>query len=125
MIAPVSVSMRCASRIPTRYDLSLPGNQQKLEAADALAQLAEAAGVSLVHLAVAWVINNPAVTSAIIGPRTMDQLTSQLGATEVALDSDLLDRIDEIVPAGTTFNPSDSGYQPPMVADPHARRREG
>ena len=114
-----------ASRIPTRYDLSLPGNQQKLEAADALAQLAEAAGVSLVHLAVAWVINNPAVTSAIIGPRTMDQLTSQLGATEVALDSDLLDRIDEIVPAGTTFNPSDSGYQPPMVADPHARRREG
>ena len=71
-----------ASRIPTRYDLSLPGNQQKLEAADALAQLAEDAGMSLVHLAVAWVLNNPAVTSAIIGPRTMEQLTTQLGATE-------------------------------------------
>ena len=69
------------------------------------------------HLAVAWVLNNPAVTSAIIGPRTMEQLTTQLGATDVVLDSDLLDRIDEIVPPGTTFNPSDSGYQPPMVAD--------
>ena len=114
-----------ASRIPTRYDLSLPGNQQKLEAAEALAQLAESAGVSLVHLAVAWVLNNPAVTSAIIGPRTMEQLTTQLGATDVVLDSDLLDRIDEIIPPGTTFNPSDSGYQPPMVADPRARRRNG
>ena len=73
--------------------------------------------MTLVHLAVAWVLNNPAVTSAIIGPRTMEQLTTQLGATEVALDSDLLDRIDEIVPPGTTFNSADSGYQPPMVAD--------
>jgi len=114
-----------ANRIPTRYDLSLPGNQQKLDAADALAQVAEDAGMSLVHLAVAWVLNNPAVTSAIIGPRTMEQLTTQLGAADVTLDSDLLDRIDEIVPPGTTFNPSDSGYQPPMVADPHRRRRHG
>jgi aryl-alcohol dehydrogenase-like predicted oxidoreductase len=114
-----------ANRIPTRYDLSLPGNQQKLDAADALAQVAEDAGMSLVHLAVAWVLNNPAVTSAIIGPRTMEQLTTQLGAADVTLDSDLLDRIDEIVPPGTTFNPSDAGYQPPMVADPHRRRRQG
>jgi len=114
-----------AARIPTRYDLSLPGNQQKLEAADALAQVADEAGISLVHLAVAWVLNNPAVTSAIIGPRTMEQLTTQLGATDVALDADLLDRIDEIVPPGTTFNPSDAGYQPPMVADPQRRRRQG
>jgi aryl-alcohol dehydrogenase-like predicted oxidoreductase len=114
-----------ANRIPTRYDLTLPGNQQKLDAADALAQVAEDAGMSLVHLAVAWVLNNPAVTSAIIGPRTMEQLTTQLGAADVTLDSDLLDRIDEIVPPGTTFNPSDAGYQPPMVADLQRRRRHG
>ena len=77
------------------------------------------------HLAVAWVLNNPAVTSAIIGPRTMEQLTTQLGATELTLTPDLLDRIDEIVPPGTTFNPADAGYQVPMVANPKRRRRVG
>ena len=77
------LTSRRASRIPDRYDLTKLENQRKLEAADALAKLAEEAGLSLVHLAVAWVINNPAVTSAIIGPRTMDQLTSQLGAADV------------------------------------------
>ena len=85
---------------PTRYDLDEPGNQQKLEAADALGKLADDAGMPLVHLAVAWVLRNPAVTSAIIGPRTMEQLTTQLGAADVDLDDDVLDRIDEIVPPG-------------------------
>src|SRR4051794_3862629 len=75
-----------ADRIPGRYDLSDPNNQRKLEAADALARLAEEAGMSLIHLAIAFVINHPAVTAAIIGPRTMEQLESQLGADEVALD---------------------------------------
>ena len=69
-----------ARRVPQRYDLADPGNQAKLDAAEALATLADEAGLSLVHLAVAWVINNPAVTSAIIGPRTMEQLVTQLGA---------------------------------------------
>ena len=114
-----------ANRIPARYDLSLPGNQRKLDAADALAALADEAGLSLVHLAVAWVLNNRAVTSAIIGPRTMEQLTTQIGAADVVLDADLLDRIDDIVPPGTVFNPADAGYQPPMVADPKWRRRVG
>jgi aryl-alcohol dehydrogenase-like predicted oxidoreductase len=102
---------------------SKPENQKKLEAADALAVVAEKAGLSLVHMAVAWVINNPAVTSAIIGPRTMEQLTSQLGAADVQLDADVLDQIDEIVPPGTNFNWADAGYMPPMVADPRKRRR--
>ena len=75
------------ARCPTRYDLSDPGNQRKLDAADALAQLADEAGLSLIQLALAWVINHPAVTSAIIGPRTMEQLESQLGADEVVLDA--------------------------------------
>ena len=114
---------RRASRVPDRYDLSVPGNQAKLDAADALGDLAEGAGLSLVHLAVAWVINNPAVTSAIIGPRTMDQLTSQLGAADVQLSADVLDRIDEIVPPATNFTWADAGYTPPMVAEASVRRR--
>jgi aryl-alcohol dehydrogenase-like predicted oxidoreductase len=112
-----------ATRLPGRYDLSLPVNQRKLEAADALAGLADEAGVPLVHLAIAFVIRHPAVTSAIIGPRTMEQLTSQLGAADLTLDQKLLDRIDEIVPPGTNVNPADAGYQPPSLADPGLRRR--
>jgi len=112
-----------AQRIPARYDLDAPGNRQKLEAADALGRLADDAGLSLVHLAVAWVLRNPAVTSAIIGPRTMEQLTTQLGAEEVLLDDEVLDRIDEIVPPGTNFSWADAGYAPPMIADARKRRR--
>jgi aryl-alcohol dehydrogenase-like predicted oxidoreductase len=103
--------------------MSLPENQRKLEAADALAVLAEEAGLSLIHLAIAFVLRHPAVTSAIIGPRTMEQLESQLGAAEVTLDDALLDRIDEIVPPGRNFNPADAGYTPPSVAEPSLRRR--
>jgi aryl-alcohol dehydrogenase-like predicted oxidoreductase len=68
------------------------------------------------------VINHPAVTAAIIGPRTMEQLESQLTAVDVTLSADLLDRIDEIVPPGTNLNPADAGLQNPALA-PSARRR--
>ena len=112
-----------ADRIPARFDLSMPENQRKLEIADALAALAEDAGLSLVHLAIAFVLQHPAVTSAIIGPRTMEQLESQLGAADVTLDAELLDRIDELVPPGTTINPADAGYTPPSLTDPALRRR--
>jgi aryl-alcohol dehydrogenase-like predicted oxidoreductase len=112
-----------ARRVPARYDLSTPGNQAKLDAADALGQLADDTGISLVDMALAFVLGNPAVTSAIIGPRTMDQLTSQLGSVDVQLDDDVLDRIDQIVEPGTNLNWADAGYSPPMVADPRARRR--
>ena len=112
-----------AERLPQRYDLSLPANQRKLEAADALAQLAEEAGMTLIHMAIAFVINHPAVTAAIIGPRTGEQLESQLGAADVPLDDALLDRIDEIVPPGTNFSYVDAGFTPPAVADPTLRRR--
>jgi aryl-alcohol dehydrogenase-like predicted oxidoreductase len=112
-----------AQRIPRRYDMSLPENQRKLEAADALARLAEEADLSLIHLAIAFVLRHPAVSAPIIGPRTMEQLKSQLGATEVHLDDALLDRIDEIVPPGTNFNPADAGYTPPALADSSLRRR--
>jgi aryl-alcohol dehydrogenase-like predicted oxidoreductase len=111
-----------ADRIPGRYDLSLPGNQRKLDAADALAGLAEEAGISLIEMSLGFVIRHPAVTAAIIGPRTMEQLESQLTAADVELSDDLLDRIDEIVPPGVNLNPADGGWSNPALA-PAARRR--
>jgi aryl-alcohol dehydrogenase-like predicted oxidoreductase len=111
-----------AQRIPARFDMSDPANQAKLEAADALAQLAEESGMSLIHMALAFVINHPAVTAAIIGPRTLEQLESQLGAADVTLSPDVLDRIDAIVPPGRTVNPVESGWQNPAL-EPEARRR--
>ncbi|MDO8213322.1 aldo/keto reductase [Conexibacter sp. CPCC 206217] len=109
-------------RIPSRFDMSIPANQRKLEAADALARLAEEAGLSLIRLALAFVIRHPGVTSAIIGPRTMEQLESQLGADEVVLADDVLDRIDEIVPPGQTVSPGDDGWANPGL-EAGARRR--
>ncbi len=111
-----------AERMPARYDLSDPDNQRKLEAADALGTLADEAGMTLIEMALAFAINHPAVTAAIIGPRTMQQLESQLGAEETVLDPALLDRIDEIVPPGTNLNPADAGWTNPAL-EPTARRR--
>ena len=113
---------RRAERIPDRYDMSLPGNQRKLEAADALAKLAEENGITLIEMAIAFVIRHPAVTAAIIGPRTMDHLESQLTAADVELSDELLDRIDEIVPPGVNVNPADTGWDNPDLA-PARRRR--
>jgi aryl-alcohol dehydrogenase-like predicted oxidoreductase len=116
------LTSRRSAMIPQRYDLSVPANQAKLEAADALARLAEEAGLSLIHVALAFVIRHPAVTAAIIGPRTAEQLESQLGAAEVQLDTALLDRLDEIVAPGCNLNPADAGWTNPALA-PAARRR--
>jgi aryl-alcohol dehydrogenase-like predicted oxidoreductase len=113
---------RRAQMLPKRYDMSIPGNQRKLDAADALAQLAADAGISLIHMAIAFVVRHPAVTAAIIGPRTMDHLESQLGAADVELSDEILDRVDEIVPPGTNVNPADTGWENPDLA-PEARRR--
>ncbi len=116
------LTSRRAAMIPERYDLSVPANQAKLDAADALAQVADEAGISLVHMAIAFVIRHPAVTAAIIGPRTLEQLESQLGAAELTLDDSVLDRIDEIVAPGTNVNPADAGWTNPAL-DASARRR--
>ncbi len=111
-----------ARLVPHRYDMSLPGNQRKLEAADALAKLADEAGVTLIEMALAFVVRHPAVTAAIIGPRTMEHLESQLPAADVSLSDEVLDRIDEIVPPGVNLNPADGGWQNPAL-QPVARRR--
>ncbi len=118
-LQPMSVARR---RLTDRYDLSLPANQRKLDAADRLAQLAEEAEMSLIEMAIAFVINHPAVTAAIIGPRTMEQLESQLPAADVTLSEEVLDRIDQIVTPGTNINPADGGWVSPAL-QPAARRR--
>jgi aryl-alcohol dehydrogenase-like predicted oxidoreductase len=117
------LTSRRAQRVPDRYDLSKPGNQAKLEAADALAVLAEENDLSLIHLALAFVLHHPAVTAAIIGPRTFEHLESQLAAADVVLSDDVLDRIDEIVRPGTDVNRADAGYVPPSIASAWRRRR--
>jgi aryl-alcohol dehydrogenase-like predicted oxidoreductase len=116
------VSSRSA-RQPARHDPSLPANARKLEAVYALTDLADEAGLSLIQLALAFVLEHPAVSSVIIGPRTMEHLESTLGAEKVSLSHDVLDRIDEIVAPGTTLNEADAGYQPPALVDARLRRR--
>jgi len=112
-----------AERAPGRYDMSKDSNQRKLDAVEDLALLADEAGMSLIHLALAFVMQHPAVTAPIIGPRTMEQLESQLGAVDVTLSADVLDRIDKIVPPGVTISLADSGYRAPSLQDPFLRRR--
>jgi aryl-alcohol dehydrogenase-like predicted oxidoreductase len=116
---PVSVARQ---RLANRFDLDLPENKRKLEAVGQLAHLADDVGISLIELAIAFVLRHPAVTSAIIGPRTMEHLESQLTATGVRLTDDVLDRIDQIVAPGLTLNPADNGWVSPAL-DPAARRR--
>ena len=118
--SPQHVSTR-AARLPQRYDTSYPDVQRKLEFAERLEQVAADAGLSLVHLALGFVLAHPAVTSAIVGPRTMEHLESQLGAQELQLSADVLARIDEIVPPGTNVNPLDAGWRPPWL-EPDALR---
>jgi aryl-alcohol dehydrogenase-like predicted oxidoreductase len=119
----IDMSSGRAARLPQRFDPSLPGNQRKLELVEELAKVAADAGCSLTHLAIAFVLEHPAVSAAIIGPRTMEQLTDLLPAMELRLDRDVLDRIDEIVPPGTNVNPADAGYVPPAIAQLWRRRR--
>jgi len=111
-----------ANRPSARFDMTSVANQQKLEVVDALAQVADEAGMSLIQLALAFVINHPGITSAIIGPRTMEQLISQLPAADVKLSADILDRIDELVAPGVTLNPDDNSYGASELL-PAARRR--
>jgi aryl-alcohol dehydrogenase-like predicted oxidoreductase len=108
---------------PGRHDPNLPENAKKLEAVYALTDLAEQAGISLLHLALAFVLEHPAVTSAIIGPRTQEHLDAAIGGDKITLTPDILDRIDEIVPPGTTLNDADTGYVPPALSDTSRRRR--
>ncbi|WP_310727159.1 aldo/keto reductase [Streptomyces sp. N2A] len=118
----LSASSRAALE-SRKFDLSVPENARKAEAVRALSEVASDAGLPLPHLATAFVRSHPAVTSVIIGPRTLDQLESLLDGADVTLDADVLDRIDAIVPPGTDLNRVDNYYLPPAVTDPALRRR--
>src|SRR3954469_20146895 len=97
-------------------------NQRKFDAIEQLEKVAADAGVSLTHLSLAWSIAHPAVTSTIIGPKSMEQLDDLIAGADVTLDTETLDRIDEIVPPGRTLHAPDDGYESPYLA-PAARRR--
>ena len=112
-----------ARRFPEAYDATNPANAAKLDAADALGALADEAGLSLIQMAVAFVTRHPAVTSAIIGPRTMEHLSGYLAADGIELSTDVLDRIDQIVPPGVTINVADNMWNIGTTALDAAFRR--
>jgi aryl-alcohol dehydrogenase-like predicted oxidoreductase len=117
-------SSRRAQMLPSRYDMSIPANQAKHEAAQALGEIADQAGISMIEMSLGFVTSHPAVTAAIIGPRTMEQLESQLPALERSvLGGELLDRIDEVVAPGTNVNQNDTGWDAPWLTDAALRRR--
>ena len=99
-----------------------PAEQVKRRAAEQLGDLAEKFDLTVVDMAIAFVLNHPAVTAAIIGPRTMQQLESQLASTDVVLPGELLDAIDAIVPPGVNLDPGDAGWDPPSLLPEHRRR---
>jgi aryl-alcohol dehydrogenase-like predicted oxidoreductase len=112
-----------ASRLPGRFDPSLPANQRKLDLVEDLEAVAAKAGVSLTHLAIAFVIAHPAVTSAIIGPRTMEQLDDLIAGVDTSLDDATLDQLDEIVKPGKNTNTADAGWESPALGQSWKRRR--
>jgi len=119
----VDLSAGRPALVPHRFDPALPGNAAKFAAVERLAELAADTGCSLPQLAVGFTVAHPAVTSVIIGPRTMDQLTGLLDGASLALDDATLDRIDEIVPPGTNLYPPDDAWRPPALTSPALRRR--
>ncbi len=114
---------RRSGRIPDRYDLDIPANKRKLEIVTELSDVADEAGLSIIELALAFVLEHPAVSAAIIGPRTMEQLDSHLSASTIRLEAGVLDRIDEIVSPGTNVNLEDTGWKPPALVHARLRRR--
>src|SRR4029079_11572359 len=101
-----------------------PSRERKMVAVEALTEVADGAGLRLVDLAHAFVLEHPAVTSAILGPRTLQQLDDVLAGVDTRLGTDVLDAIDRIVPPATNLNTVDAGWAPGWLA-PSARRRSG
>jgi aryl-alcohol dehydrogenase-like predicted oxidoreductase len=107
-----------------KYFPKAMSDEGSLEKVEQLIPLAQSAGMSLMHMALAFVVAHPALTSAIIGPRTMEQLDGLLAGAEVVLDDELLDRIDEIVPPGFDVAPLEgAAYSPPWITQASLRRR--
>jgi aryl-alcohol dehydrogenase (NADP+) len=98
-------------------------DDRRLDAVEQLIPLAREAGLSMTHLAMAFAIAHPGVTSALLGARTMEQLDDLLAGVDVALTDEVLDRIDEIVPPGTDIGTLDQAYVPPALQETGLRRR--
>ncbi len=98
-------------------------DEQRLDAVERLIPLAAEAGMPMTHLAMAFAIAHPGVTSALIGPHTMEQLDDLVGGFDVALSDEILDRIDEIVPPGTDVGRLDQRYVAPALLNASLRRR--
>jgi aryl-alcohol dehydrogenase-like predicted oxidoreductase len=103
--------------------LTALSDERRIDTVEQLIPLAEKAGLPMTHLALAFAITHPGVTSAIIGPHTMEQLDDLLAAADVTLTDDILDQIDAIVPPGTDVGTLDQAYQPPALLNPSLRRR--
>ncbi|MGY4770007.1 aldo/keto reductase [Kribbella sp. CWNU-51] len=108
---------------PERFDTTLPYNQARLDAVEQLAKVADEAGLTLIQLALGFVTAHPAVTSALIGPRTLAHLHSQLAAADTVLSPDVLDAIDAIVAPGIDLAPHEKFDTPPALLEPSLRRR--
>ncbi len=109
--------------MPERFDTSIPANRAKVDAVEKLAKVADEAGLTMIQLALGFVTAHPGVTSAIIGPRTLEHLHSQLAAADTALTADVLDAIDAIVPPGVDLAADEKFDTPPALLDPSRRRR--
>ncbi|MFH9731340.1 aldo/keto reductase [Streptomyces sp. NPDC017260] len=109
--------------MPERFDTSLPANRARLDAVERLAEVADGAGLTMIQLALGFVTAHPAVTSALIGPRTLDHLRSQLAAADTVLPADVLDAIDSIVAPGTDLAAHEKFDTPPALLDASLRRR--
>ena len=117
------ISTNRSAILPERFDLTIPANRARLDAVEQLATVAEEAGLTMIQLALGFVTAHPAVTSAIIGPRTLEHLHSQLAAADTVLSADVLDAIDEIVAPGVDLAAHEKHDAPPALLDPSLRRR--
>lgn len=109
--------------MPQRFDTAIPANRAKLDAVERLAELADETGLTMIQLALGFVTAHPAVTSALIGPRTLEHLHSQLAAADTALSADVLDAIDAIVAPGVDLAAGEKNNTPPALLDSSLRRR--
>ena len=117
------VTSHRATFMPQRFDTTIPANQARLAAVEQLADVADEAGLTMIQLALGFVTAHPAVTSALIGPRTPEHLHAQLAAADIVLAAEVLDAIDAIVAPGVDLAAHEKNDTPPALLDPSLRRR--
>ncbi|MEU3415441.1 aldo/keto reductase [Streptomyces sp. NPDC006658] len=117
------VATHRATVLPERFDTAIAANQARLDAVERLARIADEAGLTMIQLALGFVTAHPGVTSALIGPRTLDHLHAQLAAADTVLSADVLDAVDAVVAPGTDLAPQEKFDTPPALLDPSLRRR--